>query len=331
MLYVDLPNDVTARLRRAFSELLPVMGDTEQLLVRLLQASALLPVEKLKRIMTFRASQYADSAMLVSGLPIDEDLPPTPVGATAGDDKKRWISECAILAMAILLGEPVAYRAEKNGSLVQNVYPIVSEREMPSNESSAISLDFHTELTFSRNAADRPLHVASPDFVLLLCLRCPPDRLAQTTIADAAKICALIENRHLETLRTPQFQLRAPYSFTRDDDGSRPWSPAVPLLRGPETAPSLAFDVSCGVRALSPDAESAIEALAVACNHPDVQESVQLRPGDLLAVDNNRCAHARSPFPAYFDGNDRWLQRVYVRRGIWPIPAESDSAYRVLV
>jgi L-asparagine oxygenase len=280
--------------------------------------------------MAFRASPYAESAMLVSGLPIDENLPPTPIDAAPGDAKSRWISECAILTMAIVLGEPVAYQAEKGGSLVQNVYPTASERATPSNESSAVTLDFHTELTFSRDAPDRPLHVAAPDFVLLLCLRCPPDRLARTTVADAAAICARIEERHLATLRTPQFELRAPYSFTRDDDGSRPWSPAVALLRGPADSPSLAFDVTCGVRALSAEAETAITALAEACGDSEVQESVQLRAGDLLAINNLRCAHARSSFPAHFDGSDRWLQRVYVRHGIWPMHVESATAFRVL-
>ena len=230
----------------------------------------------------------------------------------------------------ILFGEPVAYRAEKHGALVQNDYPTRSQRDTPSNESSAAALGFHTELTFSRAAAERPLHLASPDFVLLLGLRCPADRLASTVVVDAGKACGRLDERYVATLRAPQFQLMAPYSFTRDGDGGRPWSPPVALLRGPAQAPSLAFDTACGVRALSADAEEAVTALTEACNDPDLNESVQLRAGDLLAINNDRCAHSRSAFPARFDGSDRWLQRVYVRRGIWPLPVESPGSYRVL-
>jgi len=62
----------------------------------------------------------------------------------------------------------------------------------------------------------------------------------------------------------------------------------------------------------------------------DLIEQVQLRPGDLLAINNTRCAHSRSSFPARFDGQDRWLQRVYVRHSIWPLPVDSAASYRIL-
>jgi L-asparagine oxygenase len=330
MLRIDLPKDTTGRLRDAFAALPPLSGDTDQVLAALLQACALLPVDALRQLMVFRASPYAEPAVLITGLPVDDDLPPTPAEGTPDPAKHGQISDRAILLIAVLLGEPVAYRAEKNGALVQNVYPTRSQKDTPSNESSTASLGFHTELTFSRAAADRPLHLASPDFVLLLGLRCPTDRLASTAVVDARRACARLDERQLATLRTAQFQLMAPYSFTRDADGSRPWSAPVALLRGPADAPSLAFDTACGVRALNAEADEAITALTDACNDPDLGESVQLRTGDLLAINNNRCAHSRSSFPALFDGRDRWLQRVYVRRSIWPLPVESTDSYRIL-
>jgi L-asparagine oxygenase len=330
MLRIDLPETVTDRLRACFADLPALTAGTDEVLARLLQASAVLPVNVVRHLLTFRASPYADPALLITGLPIDPNLPPTPVDGSTGEPKPGQVSECAILSVAMLLGEPVAYRAEKDGSLVQNVYPTVAQKDTPSNESSAASLGFHTELTFSRAAPQRPLHLASPDFVLLLGLRCPTDRLASTAVVDARRACARLDERHLATLRTQQFQLMAPYSFTRDGDGSRPWSPPVALLRGPDDAPSLAFDTACGVRALSTKADEAITALKRACNDPDLGESVQLRGGDLLVINNNRCAHSRSAFPAAFDGRDRWLQRVYVRHGIWPLPVESATDYRVL-
>jgi L-asparagine oxygenase len=330
MLRIDLPDHVTDRLRSSFASLLPSSGDTEQLLAQLFQACCLLPTETLRQLLSFRASPYADPAVLISGLPVDDDLPPTPAEGAPEIAKNGRISECAILSVAVLLGEPIAYRAEKNGALVQNVYPTRSQKDSPSNESSAAALGFHTELAFSRAAADRPLHLAGPDFVLLLGLRCPADRPASTAVVDVRKVCARLGEQHLAALRAPEFQLMAPYSFTRDRDGSRPWSPPVALLRGPADMPSLAFDTACGVRTLSPSAEAAVKALADACNDPELQQSVRLRAGDLLAINNNRCAHSRGSFLALFDGRDRWLQRVYVRHSIWPLPVESVSSFRVL-
>jgi L-asparagine oxygenase len=331
MLQIDLPDEVTERLREAYVGVALDSDDLDLTLARLLQASALLPVEVVRQVLAFRASPHAPTALLITGLPVDSDLPPTPVEGGPETVKASHVSECAILTVAVLLGEPIAYRAEKKGELVQNVYPTRSQRDTPSNESSSAPLGFHTELTFSRAAAERPLHLASPDFVLLLGLRCPADRLASTAIVDAQKACSRLPEQHLAALREPQFQLMAPYSFTRDGDGSRPWSPPVALLRGPDDSPSLAFDTACGVRALSADADEAIKALTTACNDPDLNESVQLRTGDLLAINNDRCAHSRSSFAARFDGQDRWLQRIYVRRGIWPLPVESAQSYRVLI
>lgn len=329
MLHIALAHDTTTSLHRIFADL-PRSIDTGQLLAHLVQAGAVLPVHAVQRLLEFRSSPYAPAAILITGLPVDDDLPPTPADGRDVTGKPGHVSECAILSIAVLLGEPVAYRAEKDGTLVQNVYPTPEQKDSPSNESSAAPLGFHTELTFSRTAPDRPLHEGSPDFVLLLGLRCPDDRLASTAVVDARQACAQLDERHRTVLRTPEFQLRAPYSFTRDSDGSRPWSPPVALLRGPDDAPSLAFDTACGVRALSGEAEEAVKALTEACHDPNLIEQVQLRPGDLLAINNTRCAHSRSSFPALFDGQDRWLQRVYVRHSIWPLPVESATSYRIL-
>jgi L-asparagine oxygenase len=329
MLRIDLPRRVTDELYTTFAGPPGLTTDPGSLLARLLQACAVLPAEVVAQLLAFRASPSAPTAVLISGLPIDRDLPPTPTDGAGRSAKHGSISECAILSVAVLLGEPVAYRAEKDGALVQDVFPTRAHRDTPSNESSEASLGFHTELTFSRSFPDRPLHAASPDFVLLLGLRCPADRLATTSVVDLGAVCRRLDQDHVAALREPRYQLMAPYSFTRDGDASRPWSAPVALLRGPAHAPSMAFDTACGVRALTPDAEKAVAALTDACQDPGLREDVQLRPGDLLAINNNRCAHSRSSFPALFDGRDRWLQRVYVRRGIWPLTVEATN-FRVL-
>ena len=330
MLTIDLPEDVTERLREEFDKLQTGIGDTEQVLADLLAVGAVLPRETRRQLLFFRASPYAPSALLITGLPVESGLPPTPVEETSDPLKPAQVSDLSILTVAVLLGEPIAYRAEKNGAIVQNVFPLPSQRDTPSNESSAAPLGFHTELTFSRQFADRPFHESSPDYVLLIGLRCPAGRLASTTVVDARGVCARLGPRQIAALRVPQFQLMAPYSFTRDADGTRPWSPPVALLHGPLDAPSLAFDTACGVRPLTAEASEAITALTEACCNPELSQSVQLHAGDLLAINNRRCAHSRSAFPARFDGQDRWLQRVYVRRNIWPLPVESPGSFRVL-
>jgi L-asparagine oxygenase len=326
---VHMPRQTTEELHARFCALSAGADDVESLLPDLVQCAAILPRQAVKDLLAFRASFDAPAALLITGLPVDADLPPTPLD-TRPPYKHGRVSECSILMIAILLGEPLAYRAEKNGTLVQDVFPTRAEQSAPSNESSAIPLGFHTELTFSRSAPERPYHVGSPDFVLLLCLRCPPERRAATHVIEARDLFSQLDAECTQELRREHFQLQAPYSFTRDDEGDRAWSVPVPLVRGLAAAPTFAFDTACGVRALTAEADQALDALRAACNNTAVQASVKLAPGDLLAINNARCAHARSPFQAAFDGQDRWLQRAYARRSIWDLPRDTATSYRVV-
>lgn len=329
MLRVDLPEIATADLHCALREIPSPAEGLEELLPYLLRATSRLPVELLRAVLAFRAAVDAPATLLVTGMPIDAGLPPTPTEATARLQDAAPVSERALLLVAVLLGEPVAYRDEKNGVLVQDIFPVRQLESTPSNEGSAAELGFHTELTFSREAPDRPLHVTCPDFVLLLGLRCPADRAPATVTVEARAICERLGEDQLGVLRAAQFQLHAPHSFTRDG-GPRPWSHPVPLLRGTAEAPTFAFDAACGVRALSPDADAVLDALREACADPTIQTRVQLGEGDLLVIDNNRCAHSRTPFPARYDGSDRWLRRIYVRRSIWELERASAASVRVL-
>jgi L-asparagine oxygenase len=326
---VDLPERITDDLRQALGEFADDPVGLEEYLATLLRQVGRLPVELVSALLGLRAAVSAPGTLLVTGLPIDVDLPPTPCGDAADLASTGPVSRRVLLLLAVLLGEPVAYQGEKDGALVQDVFPISTFESAPSNDGSAAELGFHTELVFRRSAPEQPFHAACPDFLLLLGLRCPEDRAATTMTVDARAVCDRLTGDQLAVLRAAQFQLRAPHSFTRDGL-PRPWSPPVPLIHGSPEAPRVAFDLACGVRALSADADAALDALRSACADPAAQNRVALGSGDLLVVDNNRCAHARAPFPARYDGRDRWLRRLYVRRSIWQFSPALDPATRVL-
>lgn len=272
--------------------------------------------DAIAEIEALSSGQGEHGALLIEQVPVDDVLVPTPTSERApGTAKPTRVSEGALLGIGRLLGEPVAYAAEKQGALVQDVFPIERERGAPSNSSSSVDLGLHTELVFSRERPDRPMHEDSPDFLLMLCLRPDPGRTATTVVAEAAELCRLA-GQAVEVLRRRDFELRAPYSFTRDGDGSRPWVGPVPLVSGPSDAPRIAFDLACGVRALTVEGGRALDALRHASASDSVRHEVHLDRGNLLVIDNRRCAHGRSAFPASFDGRDRWLQRAYVRRSL---------------
>lgn len=328
---VDLSETAAARLSDEFRQLPTGEENLEELLAGLLgNAVHELPRDVIRSVLRLRADPEASGALLVTGMPVDDDLPPTPTGPVSPSFSAGSVSRGAILLLAILLGEPVAYAAEKEGALVQNVFPTPEQRDKPSNESSAVGLEFHTELTFSRAQPAQSFDVAAPDFVLLLALRSPPERAATTSIIAARDLCRLLDPADVEVLRQPWFELRAPHSFTQDENGSRPWSPPLPLVRGPDEDPSIVFDISCGVNAQTAEGAAALDALRRACADPALHHHASLRPGDLLVIDNHRCAHARSPYAARFDGHDRWLLRTYVRHSIRLLQSAAERPFRVL-
>ena len=327
---VHVSDAAAVRLRAAFTRRAAEEGDQEQLLAALLGTAHDLPLDVLESVLRLRVDPAAPGALLITGMPLDDVVPPTPTEPVPPTFGPGPVSRCAILLPAILLGEPVAYAAEKDGALVQNVFPTRAQREQPSNESSTVGLEFHTELTFSREIPAQSFDVAAPDFVLLLALRSPPARSATTSVIHASDLCRLLDRGDVDALRQPWFELRAPHSFTQDANGSRPWSPPLALVSGPDASPSVVFDISCGVRGRTPEADAALQALRRACADSAIHYSVTLREGDLLIIDNHKCAHARSPYDAQFDGHDRWLHRAYVRHSIRTLRSAPGRSFRVL-
>lgn len=280
------------RLARAFAGYDgPVDGDA------FVQAAAsrcaeLLPPRVIDACASLAAAATSQIALHVRALPVDR-------------------GECVIAGIAAQLGDLVAYRDEKDGVLIQNVFPEPAERASPSNASYDVSLDLHTEIGYRAGDAVWRTYEISPDFLVLFCLRGAPEADAWTRIVAADHLLARLTPAHRAVLGEPRFELRAPYSFTRGGDQHRPWSAPVPLVYPDGT---IALDLACGVRAVDPGAREALDALKAAGSDPALGERVALTAGDLLVIDNRRALHGRSAFAARGDGRDRWLQRVYVRR-----------------
>jgi L-asparagine oxygenase len=304
------------RVQREFGRFIRRPVDTEDLLGEIKEAAhSALP----KRVVSLLLSMIEGegSVSLIRGLVNERDLPPTPIRSesTFGGEWS-FLSEAVVLGVAMVLGEPLGYRAEKNGVLVQNVYPVESHRNSPSNESSSSMLDLHTELVFSRRNPRLPLDAESPDFILLWCLRGDPEGTAETLVVTVDDLSAELHPSCLDVLSQARFELRAPYSFTRDEPGDRPWVGPVPLFRGNGPQRLVAFDLACGTRGIDEAAENALKELRKIAQTPGIIKRLHLQSGDLLVMDNRRCIHGRTPFSAKFDGKDRWMLRVYIRRSL---------------
>jgi L-asparagine oxygenase len=328
---VILSDEEKAALRQAAAAVRSASPyeDFETFLAHAYQVVAALPGPVVRHLIGYGTDPRSYGALVLGNLPIDDPLPATPLDGRASRDKQTFVSEACLLAVSLLLGQPLGYRDEKDGDIIQALAPVRTEARATSSESSDVELAFHTDFNFDPRHPERPYNVLNPDYIVLLGLRGDRHGEAYTLYADARDICRRLDPTQLAVLRGERYQFAASYSFTRGASGERTWSVPSPVLTGPDAFPEISVDLLCGIRGLDAEAAAALDALREVCARPGVATRVCLRPGDLLVIDNRKGAHARTAFRAYHDGRDRWLHRVYVRRSLAELRDGVNGQFRV--
>jgi L-asparagine oxygenase len=316
MLRIDLSDEVSAAVGRAFADLPNPEDDCDRAMAEAHKAFAQLPIGELQQILDFGRHVDMPGVALVENLPVDPVLPPTPSNGGPCVGKPSYVAEGVLLGLSGLLGEPVSFRTEKDGRVVHDIIPTEPGARTQTSQGSAVFLNFHNDIVHdARGRYD----ISNPDFLVLSCLRADPDGEAKTSYADARDILEALDDEVVETLRSPLFRLNAPGGYTRMyANGQEVLSEPVPLIDGPEYAPEV-YVAANGVRKLGPEAEHAFDELQRVCRDPKVGQVVTLKPGQAMLINNRKGVHSRTPFPARYDGTDRWLQRTYIRRSLWNI------------
>lgn len=258
-------------------------------------ASDTLPLTLRRALREFRRHSGPTGSLLVRGMPVDENLLP----ATPAVDGSVQLSlsgpATGLLLVACALGDPIAFRAEKSGALVQDVVPVPGKEEFQGNAGS-VMLSFHNENAF---------HEHRPDYVMLLCLRPDHDRVAGLRTACSREILPLLTEETRQTLFLPEFVTEAPPSFGANRDATFPHG----VLSGASVDPDMRVDLAA-TTPLTPRAKAALAELGEVFDR--TAQSVRLVTGDLAIVDNRVTVHGRTAFRPRYDGRDRWLQRTFV-------------------
>jgi len=261
-----------------------------------------LPTSLTSDLIKFKQIGNNSGCFLVKGFPVGQ-IPSTPCSQNIAS-KTDKTSEVILSAVGSLLGDPVAYRQEKNGQLFHNLFPTKINEFTQTSEGSKVLLESHTELAF---------HPFSPDFLILFCLRQDPKKEACTMFLSAKKIVSLLPSEIVDTLKEPLFKtgideawMQHYGKFARQKGNSK----ITPIF---SEAPDLQLvwdqDLMQGVTESAKQAQNFLENII-----KKNLEGVYLEPGDVLIIDNKRAMHSRSAFTAFYDGNDRWLQRILILR-----------------
>ncbi|WP_016937034.1 TauD/TfdA family dioxygenase [Bacillus siamensis] len=253
-----------------------------------------LPDRVKSALINFKRNSNREGTILFKNLPTDDILPQTPDDGNPSLDKITFVSELCLVLFMLYMGEPIGYADEKNGQLIHDICPIKGKESGLENSGSKVFFTYHTE---------DAIHPYRPDHLALYCLRSDHKNEAQTETASIVNALELLPSSVVLTLREPLYKLSPPASFNSDD-----LSKIIPVLSGSIQAPEMVIHCSL-MEGITEEAKWALELLKEALSKVSIK--VPLCPGDLIIIDNRLAAHARSSFTPQYDGNDRWLQRMF--------------------
>jgi len=237
--------------------------------------------------------------LLIKKFPVyNNELPKTPLGNIYKIGETTILARIQSIFLSII-GELIAYEAEGYGRLFQDVVPIPTMHNMQTSLGSNTELEIHTEQAFSN---------LKPDVLSLSCLR--GDENAFTYILPVQYIINNVSKEEIELLRKPLWTTGVDLSFKLngnefiEGDIRGPMS----IIQGTPEDPFLVFDQDL-MKGITPESQEFIQKLVNIYYKERIEYN--LKPGDIIFIDNNRAVHGRSAFFPLFDGQDRFLVRCF--------------------
>lgn len=204
----------------------------------------------------------------------------------------------AFISCSRAWGKPFGFRQEQNGAIVQDIFPIKANEDEQISSSSKKELEMHTETAF---------HQWLPQYVFLLCLR--GDENAGTTFVDIVELLSNLSPDDVEILHSDIFTTSIDMSFLSDSQTDS--SITLSILKN--NASSIRYDKNL-MRSSNPEGQAVLDKIARLTE--ELKYTVYLQAGQMAVIENWRTIHGRTVFTPRYDGTDRWLKRILVRRSM---------------
>ena len=255
---------------------------------------------RIKTILEIFANKGSEKGfLLIQGIKIPNDtIAKTPEGNNYKVGEKTILAKIqAILVSAV--GEMIAYEAECYGNLFQDIVPLKTMEKAQTSLGSNAELEIHTEQAFSK---------FKPDILSLACLRGDPN--AYTHIFPVQTILNNLTTEEKVLLREPLWYTGVDLSFKLNNneflDGDL--RGPLPIISGPSNDPTLIFDQDL-MTGTTQEATNMIKKIVDIYYQNKIRHN--LKPGEIILIDNNRAVHGRSAFNPKYDGEDRFLIRCF--------------------
>jgi L-asparagine oxygenase len=259
--------------------------------------SNFLPKRIKQTLVDFHKHTRETGCMMISNIPLVEAE--TNINTnTLFDPPMQLYKTQSLFVNAIPYTEMLSYEAEGGGKLFQNIFP---KKSMANEQTSlgSTELEIHSEQAFSK---------VRPDILSLACLR--GDSNAMTYILPVNTILGNMDKEEIELLKSPLWNFGVDLSFKINNedfiDGYK--RGPYPIITGVPEYPLLRFDQDL-ISGITDRANALVKKIIdIYYKH---RITYNLKPGEMLLIDNHRAVHGRSQFYPKYDGNDRFLTRCF--------------------
>lgn len=256
-------------------------------------------------LMSFNTSTASHIVISSGQLP---ELPQTPYDAQISN---RVIIEPALFITAVhaLLDlHPVVYEGENDGQIIRNVVPAKKSTGVISSHGSKVAFGGHVDNPDLPFFDDDERHsVSIPDNLSLYCLKQQTPSVS-TDMIQIDDITDQMTPEQIHCLMQPVFTVERPSSFSGYTDS---FVRDVPLLFKNNLGQYISRFDTHRISTDNTRAASALEEFRRIGSDDDIKLRMDLQCGDFVIFKNKRTLHSRGAFEPKFDGNDRWLLRVF--------------------
>lgn len=269
-----------------------------------------LPKSLQRRLHHLRQGTLKRDILLIKNLPLPDAIA-TPRNNLSNVGETTNIARCQAIINQYL-GEMVAYEAEGNGHLFQDMVPNESLKNTQTSLGSSIELELHTEQAFSK---------LKPDYLCLGCIKSDP--MAKTYYYHVKDIINEISFDSLMLLGEDRWNIGVDLSFTMNGCKEKKRGP-LPIYKNG----NLIFDQDL-MQGLDEESESIKqEIIGLYIKH---RNHIVLEEGNLLIMNNNKLVHGRSPFFPNFNDDDRFIIRTFIQDDLGKVENHFQENTRIIL
>lgn len=277
-------------------------SETELFCKQTKKASKELPIRMQIELTNFVENGTKNDFLLINGLEkIDKQIQDTPCNNTYKIGETTNLARLQAIILCFI-SDIIAYEAECYGNIFQDVVPNQKLEKDQTSLGSITELEIHTEQAFSK---------LRPDLLSLACLRGNPDAI--TYILPVQSIIDNLSDNDVELLKQPLWKTGVDLSFKLDNHDFIEGDIRGPMPILDEDYRSngrynLVFDQDL-MFGITEESNGLIKKIVdIYYQH---RISHNLKPGEIIIIDNRHAVHGRSPFFPKYDGKDRFLVRCF--------------------